>query len=137
MVMGSAISTEGGWWLRTVIYALVVGTGVWAVLWPSTNMTGSGGMVVTYAYAAAMILGGAVCLWGTLAGRWDGELVGLPMVIVATASLSIILWTTLTDSLGRGTVALVATTCTLLLSERWRGVRRVATMAREAARGTT
>lgn len=135
--MSHVIQTEGGWWLRAVIYAAVIATGVWALAWPSSNMTGHGGMAITYAYAAAMVTGGAVCLYGTARGRWDGELIGLPMVIVATASLSIILWTTLGESLGRGTVALVATTCALLLVERWKGVRRVAAVAREAARGTT
>lgn len=135
--MTAVIATEGGKWLRTIGYAAVITTGAWAALWPSQNFVAYGGMSVVYAYAAAMVLGGLICLYGTLRGRWDGELVGLPMVIMATASLSIILWTTLSDSLGRGTVALVATTCALLLAERWRGVRRVATLAREAARGTT
>ena len=132
--MTAVITAEGGRWLRTLTYLTVIGTGAWALLWPSQNLVTYGGAPVAHAYAAAMILGGAACLYGTLRGRWDGELIGLPMVIVATASLSIILWTTLTDSLGRGTVALVATTCVLLLSERWRGVRRVAALAREAAR---
>lgn len=135
--MTAVITAEGGKWLRVLGYIAVVATGAWALVWPSQNFVGYGGMSVVYAYAAAMLVGGAVCLYGTLRGRWDGELVGLPMVIMATASLSIILWSTLSDSLGRGTVALVATTCALLLAERWRGVRRVATVAREAARGTT
>lgn len=135
--MTAVIAAEGGRWLRVATYLAVITGGVWAALWPSQNFVSYGGMPVAYAYAATMILGGLACLYGTLRGRWDGELIGLPMVIMATASLSIILWTTLSDSLGRGTVALVATTCALLLCDRWRGVRRVATLAREAARGTT
>lgn len=123
--MTAVIAAEGGRWLRGLTYLAVIATGAWALLWPSQNLV---------SYAAAMILGGGACLYGTTRGRWDGELIGLPMVIVATASLSIILWTTISDSLGRGTVALVATTCVLLLAERWRGVRRVAALAREAAR---
>lgn len=135
--MTAVIQAEGGRWLRALGYIAIIATGAWAALWPSQNFLDYGGVPVAYAYAATMALGGLICLYGTCRGRWDGELVGLPMVIMATASLSIILWTTLSDSLGRGTVALVATTCTLLLAERWRGVRRVATLAREAARGTT
>ena len=135
--MTAVITAEGGRWLRVATYLAVITGGAWALMWPSQNFLSYGGLPVAYAYSAAMILGGLVCLYGACRGRWVGELVGLPMVIMATASLSIILWTTLSDSLGRGTVALVATTCTLLLAERWRGVRRVATLAREAARGTT
>lgn len=135
--MTAVIQAEGGRWLRTLAYLTVITTGAWGLAWPSQNFVNYGGDLVSTAYAVAMLAGGLTCLYGTLRGRWDGELIGLPMVIMATASLSIILWTTLSDSLGRGTVALVATACTLLLAERWRGVRRVATLAREAARGTT
>lgn len=131
--MTAVIAAEGGRWLRALTYTVVMIGGIWSLAWPSSNLVGYGSGMVAIGYAVAMLAGGTACLYGTARGRWDGELAGLPLVIVATAAFAVILWATLGESLGRGTVAFVATTCALLLADRWRGVWRVAHLAREAA----
>lgn len=132
--MTAVIATEGGRWLRALTYIVVMAGGAWSLCWPSANVIGYGSGWVASAYSLAMFLGGVACLYGAARGRWVGELVGLPLVVPASGGLSIVLLATIGDSLGRGTVAAVAVTCTLLLADRWRGVWRVSRLAREAAR---
>lgn len=131
--MTAVIAAEGGRWLRAATYLVVMAGGVWSLCWPSANLIGYGTGLVAIGYAAAMTLGGGACLYGAARGRWSGELIGLPLVVPASGGLSIVLLATIGDSLGRGTVAAVALTCTLLLADRWRGVSRVARLAREVA----
>jgi hypothetical protein len=130
--MTAIVSAEGGRWLRAITYLVVMIGGAWALCWPSANLIGYGSGLLAIAYAVTMVLGGGACLYGAARGRWVGELVGLPLVVPASGGLSIVLLATIGDSLGRGTVAAVAVTCTLLLADRWRGVSRVARLAREA-----
>lgn len=131
--MTAVIASEGGRWLRAATYVVIMTGGAWSLLWPSQNLIGYGTGLVAVGYALAMVLGGTACLYGAARGRWVGELVGLPLVVPASAGLTIVLIATIGDSLGRGTIAAVALTCTLLLADRWRGVARVARMAREDA----
>ncbi|MFE1104155.1 hypothetical protein ACFW4K_26885 [Nocardiopsis alba] len=132
--MPAVITAEGGRWLRALTYLVIMSGGAWSLLWPSQNLVSYGTGLVTIGYALAMLGGGAACLYGATRGRWDGELVGLPLVVPASGGLTLVLVATIGDSLGRGTIAAVALTCTLLLADRWRGVARVARMAREDAR---
>jgi len=131
--MTAVIAAEGGRLLRAMTYLVVMIGGAWALCWPSQNLIGYGSGMLAIAYALAMTVGGAACLYGSARGRWVGETIGLPLVVPASAGLSIVLLATIGESLGRGTVAAVAVTCTLLLADRWRGVVRVARLAREAA----
>ena len=132
--MTAVLAAEGGRLLRAATYLVVMIGGAWSLAWPSQNLVGYGSGMLAIAYALAMTAGGGACLYGAARGRWVGETIGLPLVVPASAGLSIVLLATIGDSLGRGTVAAVAVTCTLLLADRWRGVARVARLAREAAR---
>jgi hypothetical protein len=132
--MTAVIAAEGGRWLRAATYLVVMIGGGWSMVWPSQNLVGYGSGILATAYALALMVGGAACLYGAARGRWVGELVGLPLVVPASAGLTLVLLATIGDSLGRGTVAAVALTCTLLLADRWRGVWKVSRLAREAAR---
>lgn len=130
--MTAVIAAEGGRWLRVLVYLTVMAGGAWSLGWPSTNLVAHGS-TIALAYGMAMLAGGTACLYGAVRGRWVGELVGLPMVTAALAGLTIMLVATMGTSLGRGTIAAVALTCTLLLADRWRGVTRVAKLARETS----
>lgn len=123
--MTAVIASEGGRWLRAATYVVIMTGGAWAFAWPSANLVGYGSGLVAIAYATAMFLGGAACLIGAATDRWMGELIGLPLVVPASAGLTVVLAVTIGDSLGRGTVAIVALTCTMLLADRWRGVIKV------------
>jgi len=127
------VGTEGGRWLRAIVYMIAIVTGAWAVAWPSVVVLDTASRLVAASYGIALIIGGMVCLWGTWRGRWDGELIGLPITMTATIAYAIILCITITSSLGRGTAVGVALLATGLLADRWRGVRIVARLAREAA----
>lgn len=129
--MTAIVAAQGGRLLRALTYTVVLAGGAWSLAWPSQNLVGYGSGWVANAYALAMLIGGAACLLGAATDRWAGELVGLPLVVPASAGLSLVLIATIGDSLGRGTVAAVALTCTCLLADRWRGVSRVARLARE------
>jgi hypothetical protein len=129
----AVFASEGGRLLRALTYLVIMAGGAWSLAWPSQNLIGYGSGIIANAYALAMLAGGAACLYGAARGRWVGELIGLPLVVPASAGLTLVLLATIGDSLGRGTVAAVALTCTLLLADRWRGVARVARMAREDA----
>lgn len=132
--MTAVIAAEGGRWLRTLVYLTVMAGGAWSLGWPSSTLVTHASGLIALAYGLAMLAGGSACLYGVARGRWVGELVGLPLVVPASAGLTIMLVTSVNQSLGRGTIAAVALTCTLLLAERWRGVTRVVRIAREAAR---
>lgn len=132
--MTAVIAAEGGRLLRAITYLVIAAGGAWSLIWPSQNLIGYGSGIIAIAYAVAMLAGGTTCLYGAARGRWSGELIGLPLVVPASGGFTIVLIATIGDSLGRGTIAAVALTCTLALADRWRGVSRVARLAREAAR---
>ncbi|GAA4928696.1 hypothetical protein GCM10023224_04960 [Streptomonospora halophila] len=131
--MTQVVAAEGGRWLRGATYLMVICGGAWSLWWPGHPLLSGGGQIVAFGYAAAMVAGGLSCLYGTLRGRWSGELLGLPMVTVSTAAVAIALWWHIPASLGLSVLGTVATVCTLLLADRWRGVWKIAHLAREAA----
>lgn len=132
--MTAVIASEGGRWLHGLLYMATTITGVWAILWPSATLLAYGSAHLALAFGVVLTLAGIICLVGVVADVWAGELIGLPMATTGTAGFSLLLCWTITDSLGRGTIAGLAVMATLLLATRWRGVARVARVAREDAR---
>lgn len=131
--MSTVIASEGGRWLRGLLYLATTATGIWAILWPSATLVEYGSAHLATAFGLVLALAGTICLIGTVTDMWAGELIGLPMATTGTGGFSLLLCWTLTDSLGRGTIAGLAVMATLLLATRWRGVARVARVAREDA----
>ncbi len=127
------VGREGGRLLRAGIYFLIVVTGLWSTIWPPLTFAGTSNQIFAVIYGTALVIGGTACLWGTGCGRWDGELVGLPVTIAAFAGYSVLLCVAASSSLTRGTAAGVAIIATGMLADRWRGVRIIAQLAREAA----
>lgn len=132
--MTAVITSEGGRWLRALLYITTAATGVWAILWPSATLLDYGSTLIALAFGVLLTLAGVSCLIGVVGDLWAGELIGLPMATFGTGGFALLLCWTVGDSAGRGTVAGLAIMATLLLATRWRGVARVARMAREDAR---
>lgn len=132
--MTAVIASEGGRWLRALLYITTSATGMWAVLWPSATLLAYGSTHIALAFGVLLALAGVCCLVGVVGDLWAGELIGLPMATFGTGGFALLLCWTIGDSYGRGTAAGLAVMATLLLATRWRGVARVARLAREDAR---
>ena len=132
--MTAVIGTEGGRWVRVLLYLVTITTGLWGAAWPSATLVDMLNPVVAGGFGLLLAAAGLSCLYGTVRGSWVGEHVGLPFAVVGSGGFAILLCWTIGDSLGRGTVAGLAIMTTILLADRWRGVRILARMAREDAR---
>lgn len=132
--MTAVMATEGGRWLRVVLYLVTITTGLWSAAWPSSTLVGFLAAPIATGFGVLLAAAGVSCLYGTVRGSWVGEHVGLPFAVAGTAGFALMLSWTIGDSLGRGTVAGLAIMLTIMLADRWRGVRILARMAREDAR---
>jgi len=128
------VTTEGGRWLRAILYLVTITTGVWSAVWPSATLLSLLNGTVAIGGGTLLAAAGTCCLYGALRGRWIGEHIGLPFAIVATAGFAVHLSWTIGDSLGRGTVAGLAIMIPILLADRWRGVRILHRLSRQDAR---
>lgn len=132
--MTAVASTEGGRALRILLYLVTISTGLWSAAWPSATLIGFLTSPVATGFGVLLAGAGVSCLYGTLRGTWPGEHIGLPFAVAGTGGFAIMLSWTIGNSLGRGTVAGLAIMLTIMLADRWRGVRILARMAREDAR---
>lgn len=129
--MTAVIGGEGGRWLRALLYTITIVTGLWSAAWPSSTLTGYLNPTIASLFGGCLAAAGLSCLYGTLRGTWPGEHIGLPFAVVGTGGFALLLCWTIGASLGRGTVAGLAIMLTIMLADRWRGVRILARMARE------
>lgn len=133
--MTEVIGVEGGRWLRVVLYLVTISTGLWSAVWPSATLVGLLAMPIAVVFGVMLAAAGLSCLYGTWSGTWPGEYIGLPFAVAGAGGYAFMLSWTVGDSLGRGTVAGLALMLTIMLADRWRGVRGLARQAGEDARG--
>lgn len=129
--MSAVVSTEGGRLLRVLLYLITISTGLWSAVWPSATLLGFLDSTIAAVFGVLLAGAGVSCLYGTLRATWPGEYIGLPFAVGGTAGFALMLCWTIGDSLGRGTVAGLAIMTTILLADRWRGVRILYRMAEE------
>lgn len=112
-----------GWWLRASGYALAAAAGV-VLAFLVDDMVAPLGIIpwLWWVMCAWLVIGGLLSLGGTLARRWLGEYVGLPLASAAMVGFALLQgqasgWTVFAIP----SVALLGAFGLLLLS-RWRDV---------------
>ena len=123
-------------WSRVVGYALMAAAGAGAAIVPTPSVERVTGPAV-YLWAAFLLIGGVLCLYGAASDRWIGELAGLPLLYAAWGVYSVVLAATGGSAAVVASLALGAVGC--LLYGRWRDVsliRHEATRAAHADRTT-
>lgn len=129
------LNSSPGWWLRAGGYALSVAGGAVLAFLVDDMVTPLGILPwLWWVMCAWLVVGGGLSLGGTLAGRWLGEYVGLPLASAAMVGFALLQGQASHWSLfAIPSVALLGSFGLLLLS-RWRDVSALYRVA--AVRGT-
>ena len=112
-----------GWgrYPRTLGYALIAITGVILIVAPVPSVRASTGVWVVYAWAAFLIVGGALSAIGAGLDRWPGEYIGLWPIMAA-----FLVWSIAALAYpGAIAFGLLMLAITLIFFARWRHVSRV------------
>lgn len=107
--------------LRGLAYAMLALAGACGfVLWPRT--LGSLLGLMTFVWAAFLLVGGLLGVWGSLWDRWLGELAGIPLLVSALCVYGTALWVSGRTAVA-GAIGSLMWALAFSLLGRWRDVR--------------
>lgn len=115
--------------LRGLMYAFFSAAGCAGVFVPSPSLEAGLG-ILTYAWAAFMILGGLLGSVGSVTDRWLGELLSAPLLASALLVYGFALWATGPSNAVRVAIGALMLAMAFGLAARWRDVYALSQIGR-------
>jgi hypothetical protein len=116
--------------VRVTGYLMMAAGGGVAFAIPVSSIKASTGPLV-FVWATFLLIGGALCAYGSVTGRWIGELIGLPLISSAFGVYFVVL--ALSRTVSGAAAALAFGAIALILLGRWQDVSMIRQEADRAA----